>query len=68
MNRRISWIDIAIIILFVLSVYFILTRVFGHSASDLTISITLFTLLGGLVYKLNREFIKEDVQEIKNKV
>lgn len=81
MVRKISWIDIVIIILFILAVYFILTRIFGHSASDLTISITLFSLLGGLLYKLNREFgefkikainsfdnIKQDLNLIKKKL
>ena len=81
MIKRISWIDIAIVILFILAVYFILTRIFGHSATDITISVTLFTLVGGLLYKLNREFgefkmitmnsfnnLKEDINEIKNKL
>jgi len=81
MIKRISWIDIAIVILFILAVYFILTRIFGHSATDITISVTLFTLVGGLLYKLNREFgefkmitmnsfnnLKDDINEIKNKL
>jgi len=80
-NFKISWIDIVIIILFLLSLYLILTRIFGHSASDLTITITLFSLLGGLVYKLNREFgefkiktvnsftnLKGDINLIKKKL
>jgi len=75
---KVSWIDIAIILLFILAVYFILTRIFGHSATDLTISFTLFTLLGGLLYKLNREIgefkiktinsfkmLKEDIKGLK---
>ena len=66
-----------IIILFILSVYFILTRIFGHSATDVTISVTLFTLIGGLLYKLNREFGEfkirtvnsfERLKEISNKI
>ena len=78
---KISWIDVMIIILFILSVYFILTRIFGHSATDVTISVTLFTLIGGLLYKLNREFgefkirtvnsferLKEDLKEINKKI
>ena len=32
--------------------YFILTRIFGHSATDLTIMISLFTFLGGVVFRL----------------
>ena len=75
---KIKWIDIAIILLFILAVYFILTRIFGHSATNLTINITLFTLLGGLLYKLNREIgefkiktinsfkmLKEDIKGLK---
>ena len=49
--------------MFILVVYFILTRIFGHSATDITISASLFTILSGIiyqignmVYKLNREF------------
>ncbi len=49
---KINLIDILIVILFILSVYFILTRIFGHSASDLTISVTLFIFLGSLIFKL----------------
>lgn len=76
-----SLVDILIVILFLLAVYFILTRIFGHSASDLAISVTLFTLVGGMLYKLNREFgefkiraintfnrLKDDVSEIKEAV
>jgi len=66
MKEKISWIDILIIILFILAVYFILTRIFGHSASDLTISITLFTFLVGLLYKLNREFGEFRVRTINS--
>ncbi len=78
---KISLIDILIIILFILTIYFILTRIFGHSASDLTISISLFTLLGSLLYKINREIgelkiktinsferLREDLNEIKKKI
>ncbi|MBI3051999.1 hypothetical protein HYY74_06105 [Candidatus Woesearchaeota archaeon] len=54
-KSKISLIDAMIIILFLMAVYFILTRIFGHSATDLTIAITLFTLLGGMMYRLKRE-------------
>lgn len=56
MGEKIKFIDIYIIVMFLLAVYFILTRIFGHSATDITISSTLFTALGILIYKLNREF------------
>ena len=81
MTKKIDLIDIIIIILSILSIYFILTRIFGHSATDTTISVTLFTLLGGLLYKLNRELgefkirtmnsfnnLKEDISEIKGRL
>lgn len=79
--NKIKFIDFVIVVLFVLSVYFILTRIFGHSASDITITITLFGLLGSGLYKLNREFgefkiktihsfsmIKNDLSLIKDKL
>lgn len=60
--KKFGLIDAMIIILFLLAVYFILTRIFGHSATELTISVTLFGILAGLIYKnmdktsnLNRE-------------
>ncbi len=60
--RRFSWLDIIIILLFLFSVYLILTRIFGNSASDLSIIVSLFGLFGSLVtrvmyavYHLNRE-------------
>jgi len=65
-QKKFSWIDIVLIILFLLAVYFISTRIFGHSASDLTISMTLFSLLGGLLYKLNREFGEFKVKTINS--
>ena len=81
MAQKINWIDLLIVGLFLLTVYFILTRIFGHSASDLTISVSLFTFLGSLLYKLNREVgelkintvnafgrLKEDISFIKKKV
>lgn len=79
MSKKFDWIDLLIVILFVMAVYFVLTRLFGYSDSDLTISITLFTLMGGMLYKLNREFgefkirtitsfdnLKKDINGIKN--
>jgi len=62
-RKKLSIADILIILLFLLAAYLILTRLFGHSATDIQITITLFTFLGGLLYKLwgslyklNREF------------
>jgi len=59
---RIGWNEILIIVFFLLAVYFILTRIFGHSADNLTITATLFMILANLslffvssLYKLNRE-------------
>ena len=73
--------DIALILLFLLLVYLILTRVFGHSATPIEITLTVFTVLGGLLYKLNREVgeikigvsngfqnVAKDMNEIKNKI
>jgi len=78
MFKKVDWVDSIIIILFILAIYFILTRIFGQSATDLTISVTLFTLVGGMLYKLNREVgefkiktinsfdrLKKDITEIK---
>ena len=62
-KSKVNLIDIVIVLLFLLSVYFILTRIFGHSATDLVISVSLFSLLVGVILKimqigfnLNREF------------
>lgn len=81
MVKKINWVDILIIILFILAVYFILTRIFRHSASDLAISVTLFTLLAAALYRLNREVgelkirtinsfdkLREDINSIKKKL
>ena len=60
--------------MFILAVYFILTRIFGHSATDITISASLFTILSGIiyqignmVYKLNREFGEFKIKTIHSK-
>lgn len=66
MKVKISWIDILLVILFIISVYFILTRIFGHSATDLTISVSLFTFLAGLLYKLNRELGEFKIKSINS--
>lgn len=62
-----------IIILFLLSFYFILTRIFGNSASDLTIIVALFSFLGSLmlkvvsfIYGLNREVGEVKVNSINS--
>lgn len=81
MVKKINWIDIVLVILFILAIYFILTRIFGHSVSDLAISVTLFSFLAGALYKLNGEFgefrirtingfnkLKEDTNLIKKKL
>lgn len=66
-----TFLDILIVILFLLFVYFVLTRIFGHSATDLSIMMSLFSVLGTFlakgayeVYKLNREFGEFKVKTI----
>ena len=54
--RRFDWLDALMILLFLLAVYFILTRIFGHSASDIAIFVSLFGFLAVALYKLNRVF------------
>ena len=81
MGKKISLIDVLIILLFLLALYFILTRILGHSATDLAITVTLFSLLATALYKLNREIgefkirsintfdrLKDDLELIKNKL
>ncbi len=76
--RKFRLFDLWLIFLFLLSVYFILTRIFGHSATNLTIMIGLFIFLSNIVFNLNREFgefktktinsfdrAKEDMGELK---
>ncbi len=78
---KFTWVDGLMILLSVLVIYMILTRIFGHSATELTIMITLFTLLGINQYKLNRELgeqnmmikgsferMRDAVQEIKGEM
>lgn len=52
---KITWIQALSIVLFVLVVYMILTRIVGHSATDLAVAIGLFILLFTNQYALNRE-------------
>ena len=66
MSQKFGLIDVLLIVIFIAAVYFILTRIFGNSASDLTISVTLFTLIGGLLYKLNREFGEFKIKTINS--
>lgn len=74
---KINWIQVLSIILFVIVVYMILTRLFGHSATDLAITVGLFVLLFINQYQLNREVgeiksalkydfikVKEDIQKV----
>ncbi len=81
MNKKMGLVDIFIIVMFLLTIYFILTRLFGHSATDTTISVSLFTILSGLLYNLNKEFgefkiktihsfnkLKEDINKISKKL
>lgn len=80
-NTTFTWTDALLIILFIAVLYLILTRIFGHSASDLSILIGLFTLLFTNQYRLNREIgevkmtmkhsfekVKEDITAIRVKV
>ncbi len=62
------------IILFVVVIYMILTRIFGHSATDLAIVIGLVVLLFTNQYGLNREIgelrisIKHSFENVKNDI
>lgn len=75
--KPLDWTKVLVILLFVLVVYMILTRLFGHSATDLAITLGLFTLLFVNQYQLNREVgeiksalkydfikVKEDIQKV----
>lgn len=72
-NIKFTALDVVLLLLFLLSVYFILTRIFGHSATDLTITVSLFTFLGTLLFRvmhillgLNREFGEFKVKTIQS--
>ena len=78
---KFTWIDALIIIMFIVVVYMLLTRIFGHSATDLAIMAGLFGLLFVNQFKANRERgemkvnmshsfnkIKEDIDLIKEKL
>jgi len=45
--KKFDFIDLIILILFLLAFYFILTRIFGHSATDISIGFTLISGIGG---------------------
>lgn len=71
--KKFSWIDLVIVLSFLLLVYLILTRIFGNSASDLEIIVGLLTFLGSLsmksitlAYNLNREFGEFKVKTVYN--
>ncbi len=78
---KIGWLEVLIMVMFVIVVYMILTRLFGHSATDLAITVGLFTLLFANQYKINRELgeikisitqsferVKEDMHQIKSRL
>jgi len=52
---KFNWTQAVMIILFIFVVYMILTRLLGHSATDLAIALGLFGLLFVNQYQLNRE-------------
>lgn len=66
-KTKFSWVELLAIILFLLSVYLILTRIFGQSATDLVIGVGLFTFLGVLIYNNMSQIAKlsREVGEIK---
>ncbi len=75
---KVRWPDIIALIFFLLAIYLILTIIFGHSATPIEVTVTLFGGLAFLVYRINREVgevkisikygfkkIKEDMDIIK---
>lgn len=64
---KFSWVDILAVILFLLSVYLILLRLFGHSPTEIEIMIMLFSLIITLIFKGYTEISKlnREVGEIK---
>lgn len=79
MNKyQLTWVQGLVLVLFILVVYMILTRLFGHFATDLAIMLGLFTLLFANQYQLNREMgvlqevirhnfrkVREDIDDLK---
>ena len=81
MTTKITWTQVLAVLLFILVVYMILTRIYGHSATDIAIALGLFTLLFVNQYQLNREVgeiklslkhsfqrVHEDITMIKRKL
>lgn len=79
-KTKFGWLDVLLIILFLLSVYLILTKLFGHSATPIEITFSVFVVLGGLMYKINREIgeirikmingfikIREDINKLRKR-
>jgi TRAP-type mannitol/chloroaromatic compound transport system permease large subunit len=52
MKMKFNWIDVLIIVLFIVVLYLLLSRIFGHSPTDLTVSVSLFTFLGAVVFRM----------------
>lgn len=71
---KFDWVDVLIIALFVIVIYMVLTRIFGHSATDLAIMMGLFALLFMNQYKINREIgeikttMKRSFEKVKHEI
>ncbi len=69
-KNKFTWIDGLIVLIFMVVVYMLLTRIFGHSATDLAITVGLFVLLFTNQYKINREMgeLKSNMAHSFNKI
>lgn len=78
---EVTWDQALAVALTVLFIYMLLTRIFGHSASDFALAATAFGTIGSWIYKLNREVgelkiefksfkegIHNELQNIKNMI
>ncbi len=62
---EVTWYQALAVALTALFFYMVLTRIFGHSATDFALTTTLFGMLGTWLYNLNRE-VGELKTELKN--
>ncbi len=76
-NYEVTWYQALAVALTILFFYMVLTRIFGHSVTDLSIVISLFGMLCTWLYNLNREVgevktkfneFKQEFKEFKNQV
>lgn len=58
-NFEVGWLDILIIILLILAFYLLGTRIFGHSATEVQIIISLFSVIFIIGFKIHNSLQRQ---------